>query len=184
MRTFSTTATQQSPSPNGSEPHATFGHQQSGENIQGDQLQRNHKTARSPSKRPVPCDICNKVLSRAATLRNHKLTHTTQKRHKCNHCGKPYYTRDSLRAHLDTHLGKRFYCGPCDRGFSRQWSLTRHQQSTQHHDKMLKKRAEETTANISPTNLILLSNIAAEITEENAPSNEKERATPRSQKVN
>jgi len=47
---------------------------------------------------------------------------------------------------------------------------------------MLKKRAERTTANMSPTNLILLSNIAAEITEVNAPSNEKERATPRSPK--
>nr|CAH7724011.1 unnamed protein product [Callosobruchus chinensis] len=83
-------------------------------------LKRDH-TARA-------CDICDKWLSSAASLRNHKnVVHKEAKPFCCTICEKRFKRKADLKVHLRTHSGERPYsCDTCARSFINLSNFRRH----------------------------------------------------------
>lgn len=61
------------------------------------------------------CTICGQQLNSRATLRNHLLVHSDEKRHKCDYCGSTFKQSKSLKSHLLLHTElKPYSCNFCD----------------------------------------------------------------------
>jgi hypothetical protein len=51
------------------------------------------------------CNVCQEIFSDRGTLRNHiNVKHDKSVEHKCEECGKVYYSATSLKYHLKIHL--------------------------------------------------------------------------------
>lgn len=80
--------------------------------------------------RPVPqfqCEICGKMFVDRAYLRNHKVSHITEKLHSCEVCGRAFHRQPSLKRHLQTHTVDRQYsCTLCDYKTNRKHMMYKH----------------------------------------------------------
>ncbi|XP_037087569.1 zinc finger protein 558-like [Pollicipes pollicipes] len=80
-----------------------------------------------PAPEPCRCDLCGKVLSCAASLRRHQVTHSSARPHACDQCGRAFSTAAYLTTHRRTHSAARPHtCSICHKGFTRSTGLHRH----------------------------------------------------------
>lgn len=81
-------------------------------------------------KKTVRCPVkgCNSLLKYKSSIAVHiRRAHVTEKPFICEHCGKLFAIKDSLRTHLMSHIQDyRFFCTVCDKGFYLRSRLKRH----------------------------------------------------------
>ena len=80
----------------------------------------------------VQCKVCNKFYAHAGNLKRHMVTHTGEKKFKCQHhnCERTFNQRSHLQTHEITHSGERkFECDQCDAKFGQKGHLKGHMQS-------------------------------------------------------
>ncbi|OQE44090.1 hypothetical protein PENCOP_c002G01520 [Penicillium coprophilum] len=78
----------------------------------------------------LECPICGAKFTRRSNCKEHQKMHNPEwkNNHPCNDCHKTFGRSSDLKRHMSTvHLGlRRYSCELCDRRFSRQDSLARH----------------------------------------------------------
>ncbi|XP_078508036.1 zinc finger protein 335 isoform X1 [Lissotriton helveticus] len=71
-----------------------------------------------PKLNSFPCPVCNRVYPMQKRLTQHLKTHSTEKPHMCDKCGKSFKKRYTFKMHLLTHIqvigNSRFKCEFCD----------------------------------------------------------------------
>ncbi|NXU96146.1 ZN335 protein, partial [Cettia cetti] len=72
-----------------------------------------------PKLNSFPCPVCNRVYPMQKRLTQHMKTHSTEKPHMCDKCGKSFKKRYTFKMHLLTHIQaianrSRFKCEFCD----------------------------------------------------------------------
>ncbi|XP_053102250.1 zinc finger protein 335 isoform X2 [Hemicordylus capensis] len=77
------------------------------------------KRADPPPKRSsFPCPVCDRVYPMQKRLTQHMKTHSMEKPHMCDKCGKSFKKRYTFKMHLLTHIqavaNRRFKCEFCD----------------------------------------------------------------------
>ncbi|XP_042319186.1 zinc finger protein 335 isoform X1 [Sceloporus undulatus] len=71
-----------------------------------------------PKRSSFPCPICDRIYSMQKRLTQHMKTHSSEKPHMCDKCGKSFKKRYTFKMHLLTHIqavaNRRFKCEFCD----------------------------------------------------------------------
>ncbi|XP_061217323.1 zinc finger protein 335 isoform X7 [Neopsephotus bourkii] len=71
-----------------------------------------------PKLNSFPCPVCNRIYPMQKRLTQHMKTHSTEKPHMCDKCGKSFKKRYTFKMHLLTHIqaiaNRRFKCEFCD----------------------------------------------------------------------
>ncbi|XP_071615584.1 zinc finger protein 335 isoform X2 [Heliangelus exortis] len=81
---------------------------------------RDRKKRADPPKKlnSFPCPVCNRIYPMQKRLTQHMKTHSTEKPHMCDKCGKSFKKRYTFKMHLLTHIqaiaNRRFKCEFCD----------------------------------------------------------------------
>ncbi|KAG7275807.1 hypothetical protein CRUP_038287, partial [Coryphaenoides rupestris] len=82
----------------------------------------------------LTCRVCLQPFASTAVLLEHLKTHAgksssgaKEKKHRCEHCERRFYTRKDVRRHMVVHTGRKdFLCQYCAQRFGRKDHLTRH----------------------------------------------------------
>jgi len=73
------------------------------------------------------CSICKRNFASMASLEQHMVTHTGERKYECTLCDRRFAQPGTLRAHTRTHTGERPYsCSLCERKFTQSGSLDTH----------------------------------------------------------
>jgi len=82
-------------------------------------------------EKPHMCDLCGKAYSDESGLRAHNMMHHSDNRpYGCVLCGKAYTTKQSLTVHLRSHTGqKACICSICGKGLSSCNTLREHMEN-------------------------------------------------------
>ncbi|XP_078733150.1 uncharacterized protein LOC144947714 isoform X1 [Lampetra fluviatilis] len=82
---------------------------------------------RDDSQWPYVCEVCGKGCGSPWHLRQHRGTHTGEKRYACAECGKAFVHHASLHRHRRAHAGaKRYRCGRCAKEFRCEETMQQH----------------------------------------------------------
>ncbi|XP_066558306.1 zinc finger protein 335 isoform X2 [Amia ocellicauda] len=86
-----------------------------------------------PKITQYPCPVCNRVYPMQKRLTQHMKTHSTEKPHMCDKCGKSFKKRYTFKMHLLTHIqsygNSRFKCEFCEYTCDNKKLLLNHQLS-------------------------------------------------------
>lgn len=80
----------------------------------------------------LKCEICQKQFASTKSLKNHKMTHTGEKKYQCPHCPWKFYLAWKLKKHMskahesETPVNK-FSCDMCLKDFFKEEALQNHQ---------------------------------------------------------
>ncbi|XP_029468073.1 zinc finger protein 335 isoform X2 [Rhinatrema bivittatum] len=79
---------------------------------------RKKRTEPPPKLNSFPCPVCSRVYPMQKRLTQHMKTHSTEKPHMCDKCGKSFKKRYTFKMHLLTHIqtvgNNRFKCEFCE----------------------------------------------------------------------
>ncbi|XP_062854809.1 zinc finger protein 335-like [Trichomycterus rosablanca] len=93
--------------------------------------ERRRKTEVTPKVSEFPCPICHRVYPMQKRLTQHMKTHSSEKPHMCDKCGKSFKKRYTFKMHLLTHIqncgNSLFKCEFCDLTCSDKKQLLNHQ---------------------------------------------------------
>lgn len=98
-----------------------------GKSLCDDRSLSRHKMTHSED-RPHGCQVCGRRFKLPGTLRQHEKIHTHRERSfLCDVCCKMFLTSKQLQIHLRTHSDEKPYrCGECGKGFTTKGPLTIH----------------------------------------------------------
>ncbi|KAJ8358600.1 hypothetical protein SKAU_G00151250 [Synaphobranchus kaupii] len=86
-----------------------------------------------PRNTQFPCPVCSRVYPMQKRLTQHMKTHSTEKPHMCDKCGKSFKKRYTFKMHLLTHIqsygSSRFKCEFCEYTCDNKKLLLNHQLS-------------------------------------------------------
>ncbi|XP_014460980.2 zinc finger protein PLAGL1 isoform X2 [Alligator mississippiensis] len=110
---------------------------------------KRHQALHAATSGDLTCRVCSQEFGGTELLLEHLKTHagkpassTKEKKHKCDHCERRFYTRKDVRRHMVVHTGcKDFLCQFCAQRFGRKDHLTRHTKKT-HPQELLKSRLQ------------------------------------------
>ncbi|XP_034028169.1 zinc finger protein 335-like isoform X2 [Thalassophryne amazonica] len=95
--------------------------------------EKKRKTELVPKASEFPCPICHRVYPMLKRLTQHMKTHSTEKPHMCDKCGKSFKKRYTFKMHLLTHIqslgDSKFKCEFCDYMCDNKKLLLNHQLS-------------------------------------------------------
>ncbi|KAM4571933.1 zinc finger protein 335-like [Fundulus diaphanus] len=94
--------------------------------------EKKRKKELAPKVLEFPCPVCSKVYPMQKRLTQHMKTHSSEKPHMCDKCGKSFKKRYTFKMHLLTHiqsLGDKFKCEFCDFTCENKKQLLNHQLS-------------------------------------------------------
>lgn len=81
---------------------------------------KNHTKLKHDKKFVAICSICNIGFVKMADYKNHKITHSTDKKYSCTKCDNSYKSLYNLRFHMKCHNEELPYACPiCKKGFMR-----------------------------------------------------------------
>lgn len=109
------------------------------------------------SERLCPRQVCLQPFPSTTVLLEHLKTHagkssggTKEKKHRCEHCERRFYTRKDVRRHMVVHTGRKdFLCQYCAQRFGRKDHLTRHMKKS-HAAELLRVKTEPADASLEP----------------------------------
>ncbi|XP_029011576.1 zinc finger protein 335 isoform X2 [Betta splendens] len=94
---------------------------------------KKRKTELVPKVSEFPCPVCNRVYPLQKRLTQHMKTHSSEKPHMCDKCGKSFKKRYTFKMHLLTHIqslgDSKFKCEFCDHTCENKRLLLNHQLS-------------------------------------------------------
>ncbi|XP_051965265.1 zinc finger protein 335-like isoform X2 [Xyrauchen texanus] len=94
---------------------------------------KTRKTDMVPKVSEFPCPICHRVYPMQKRLTQHMKTHSTEKPHMCDKCGKSFKKRYTFKMHLLTHIqncgNSLFKCEFCEITCNDKKNLLNHQLS-------------------------------------------------------
>uniref|UniRef100_A0A3B4ZIS4 Zinc finger protein 335 n=1 Tax=Stegastes partitus TaxID=144197 RepID=A0A3B4ZIS4_9TELE len=86
-----------------------------------------------PKVSEFPCPVCHRVYPMQKRLTQHMKTHSSEKPHMCDKCGKSFKKRYTFKMHLLTHIqslgDNKFKCEFCDYNCDNKKLLLNHQLS-------------------------------------------------------
>ncbi|CAL8368404.1 unnamed protein product [Lota lota] len=92
-----------------------------------------NKEKQLPKISQFPCPICHRIYPMQKRLTQHMKTHSTEKPHMCDKCGKSFKKRYTFKMHLLTHIqslgDSQFKCEYCDYTCDNKKMLLNHQLS-------------------------------------------------------
>ncbi|KAM6925491.1 zinc finger protein 335 [Xenentodon cancila] len=94
--------------------------------------EKKRKTELAPKMSEFPCPVCGRVYPMQKRLTQHMKTHSSEKPHMCDKCGKSFKKRYTFKMHLLTHiqsLGDNKLCEFCDYSCENKKLLLNHQLS-------------------------------------------------------
>jgi len=78
-------------------------------------------------EKPHVCETCGKAFSKANSLDVHMRTHSGEKPYACETCGKAFSESGNLGKHMRTHSGEKPHvCETCGKAFSKAGNLAEH----------------------------------------------------------
>ncbi|XP_056290604.1 zinc finger protein PLAG1 [Pseudoliparis swirei] len=95
---------------------------------------KRHLALHAANSGDLTCQVCLQPFPSTGVLLEHLKTHagkssggTKEKKHRCEHCERRFYTRKDVRRHMVVHTGRKdFLCQYCAQRFGRKDHLTRH----------------------------------------------------------
>lgn len=76
------------------------------------------------------CDFCGKCFYTKWTLKRHVMSHTGEKPHSCDICNKSFASKWQLELHYRVHTGEKPYpCDICSKRFTTKSHLSRHRRT-------------------------------------------------------
>lgn len=130
---------------------------------------KRHLAMHSAHSGDLTCQVCLQAFPSTGVLLDHLKSHAgkstagaKEKKHRCEHCERRFYTRKDVRRHMVVHTGRKdFLCQYCAQRFGRKDHLTRHMKKS-HAREMLRVKSEPVDM-LEPSVYDLASSIKGEV---------------------
>ena len=91
-------------------------------------------------EKPFECDICEKIFISSGALTDHKRVHTGEKLYECVICKRAFILSSHLTVQKRVHTGEKPYsCDVCQKYFAQSSTLSNHNKTVAHIERMKSK---------------------------------------------